>query len=383
MIRLALTTVLISGLASLSCNSSPGTTPDPPPCDGPNPDPQCDVGCEDDADCDGRFSCGDDKTCDADCTAHGGQCGSQVCDLSGSCIDEPDLTNGCASVDLQLTPVKPTVIMLVDRSGSMTADFGGVDRWAAVKDALTDPTNGVAAQLENAVSFGATLYNSTGGNAGGECPILRSEPPSLQNAAAIRTLFDGNQPDQDTPTAESIDAVAASFPPSDDPRIIVLATDGDPDNCVDADAHDQSSQTLSETAVQNAFGQGIETAVLSVGDETSEAHLQRLANAGRGMDLGNGNAPFYVANNSQDLVDAFGEIIAGVRGCQIKVEGNIDASFGPRGTVILNGTILEFDVDWRLIDDETIELIGAACDELLASDQVSIKATFPCPVDPE
>ncbi len=379
-LKLSLTTIFGVALAALSCNSSHGKTPDPPPCTGPNPDPQCSVECTNDSDCTGRFNCGPEKTCTADCTAHGGQCSGQVCDLDGSCVDEPDLSGGCARADIQLTPVKPTVIMLVDRSGSMTANFGGVDRWNAVKNALTDPVNGVAAQLESAVSFGATLYNSEGGNAGGTCPILRSEPPKRNNASAIRALFDANLPDQDTPTAESIDAVAASFPPSDDPRIIVLATDGDPDNCIDSDAHDQSSQILSENAVVRAFTSGIETAVLSVGDQTSVNHLQRLANAGRGQDLANGNAPFYVANNSQELIDAFTQIIAGVRGCQVKMDGSIDANLEADGTVILNGTILEFNVDWRVIDSKTIELIGAACDELLASDQVNVKAQFPCPV---
>lgn len=380
MFRLVFAPILAASLIA-GCGSSSNVPP--PPCEGPNPAPECSEECIDDPDCDGRFHCGLEGTCTADCSAHEGQCGSQVCDLDGRCVDPPNIEQGCGLIDLELTPVIPTVTMLVDRSGSMTEDFGGVDRWEAVKEALTDPVDGVAAQLESQVVFGATLYNSTGGSAGGPCPILHTEAPALDNAQAIRALFDAHDPDQDTPTAESIAAVAASFPASDNPRIIVLATDGDPDNCADSDAHDQTSQTMSENAVVDAFGNGIETHVLSVGDQTSQSHLQRLANAGRGQPLDTGNAPFYVANNSQELVDAFGEIIRGVRGCQVKIEGEIDPSLAPAGTVILNGTQLEHGTDWELIDDETVELVGDACDALLDADRVDVKATFPCPIDVE
>lgn len=365
-------------LGAAGCNSS-GTKPGP--CEGANPAPECSAECTTDPDCPDRFFCDVDKTCSADCTVGGGECGSgQACDFDGHCVTEPPLDEGCGRIDVALTPVIPTVVMLVDRSGSMDQGFGNTDRWNAVKEALTDPTNGVAAQLEDQVVFGATLYNSEGGNAGGTCPILHSEAPALQNADNIRTLFDSFGPDQDTPTAESVAAVAADFPDADGPRIIVLATDGDPDNCMDPDAHDQTSQTMSENAVADAYANGIETRVLSVGDQTTASHLQRLANAGSGEDLDTGNATYYVANDPQELVDAFGGIVNGVRGCQVDIEGPVDPDLAPGGVVILNGTILEYDKDWHLIDGDTVELIGAACDALLGAKHVDIKASFPCPV---
>lgn len=378
MLRLLTVPFLSTAFLLASC----GSETVPPPCAGPDPAPECSVECSDDPDCPDRFYCGGDGTCTADCSAYDGQCGGgQVCDLDGRCVEAPDLDSGCGRIDLALTPVEPTVVLLVDRSGSMTEDFGGVDRWNAVKDALTDPNDGVVAKLDSQVTFGATLYNSEGGNAGGTCPILHSEPPGRDTSDAIRDLFEAHDPDRDTPTAESVEAVAASFPASDDPRIIVLATDGNPDNCNDPDAHDEGSQQMSETAVENAYADGIETHVLSVGNQATASHLQRLANAGRGQDLDNGNAPFYVANDSQELVDAFGEIVRGVRGCRVEIEGPVDPDLAPGGFVIFNGTELEHGVDWQLVDDRTIELIGGACDALLDADRVEIKATFPCPVD--
>jgi hypothetical protein len=359
-----------------------GSDPVPAPCAGADPAPECELECVDDPDCPDRFHCGPGGTCTAECSAYDGQCGSgQICDLDGRCDTEPDIENGCGSLDVALTPVEPTVILLVDRSGSMTEGFGGSDRWNAVKEALTDPADGVVAQLESQVTFGATLYNSEGGDAGGTCPILHSEPPARGTAAGIRALFEAHDPDRDTPTAESVAAVAASFPASDDPRIIVLATDGNPDNCDDPDAHDQGSQTGSETAVESAYAGGIETHVLSVGSDATASHLQRVANAGRGLPLDSGNAPFYVANDSQELVDAFGEIVRGVRGCQLAIDGLIDPDLAPGGIVIFNGTELKFGTEWRLLDDQTIELIGAACDALLEADQIAVKAVFPCPIE--
>src|SRR5688572_14958809 len=45
----------------------------------------------------------------------------------------PDsFTSGCGEVTVVVTPTTPTLVLLVDQSGSMTEDFGGMGRWDAL-----------------------------------------------------------------------------------------------------------------------------------------------------------------------------------------------------------------------------------------------------------
>ena len=68
-----------------------------------------------------------------------------------------------------------------------------------------------------------------------------------------------------------MEAVLSDFPPGEpdgapSPRILVLVTDGEPDTCADPDSHGQPARDRSESAVQDAFDDDIQTFVLSVGD---------------------------------------------------------------------------------------------------------------------
>ena len=45
-------------------------------------------------------------------------------------------TETCADADVKFEAQTPTVLLLIDQSGSMTENFGGTDRWDAVYDAL-------------------------------------------------------------------------------------------------------------------------------------------------------------------------------------------------------------------------------------------------------
>ena len=62
----------------------------------------------------------------------------------------------------------------------------------AMVSALVDPTAGVVAQLQSEVIFGASLYTSAGGNAGGTCPVLTTVNPAMDNYTAIDGLMRGD-----------------------------------------------------------------------------------------------------------------------------------------------------------------------------------------------
>ncbi len=384
MIRNAMWTLALAvGLAGCGSNKLAAG-----PCEGANPAPECGASCSDTEPCADGFYCDDSGQCTADCVAGGGQCASGYhCDEQGQCVADPGDgglidSEGCGTINVTLHPVIPTVLILIDRSGSMADAFGGQTRWSAMVSALVDPTNGVIAKLEDEVVFGAALYNSNGGNAGGTCPILIKEPPGDNDYARISTMLNDNGPTGDTPTAESIDGVVGDFPTPDpenpEPQILVLATDGDPDNCVDPDAHDDTSKAMSVTAVQAAYTAGIKTFALGIDNDISPGHLQKLANAGVGVDPDTGTEPYYLATSPQALTDAFNDIITGARTCDFTIDGTVDLDQADQGTVVLNGGNLIYGTDWELSDADTLTLLGDACTTFLDDPDVTLFAEFPC-----
>lgn len=345
------------------------------PCDF---DPHCGERCVEDDECGPDLYCGSDYRCRADCTAGGGECAAGWECVHGRCVED------CPSVVVDLTPVVPTVVLLIDQSGSMDESFGGMTRWEAVEQALCDPTDGILPALESEVRFGATLYTSHGGNLEGEaCPLLESIPPGLDQADEIAGLLRDNGPDGDTPTGESITAVVAALAaapdPLDGPRIIVLATDGEPDTC--AVPNPQEGQEESVAAAQAAYAAGVRIFILSVGSDVGEDHLQDMANAGSGLPVGGPTeAPYYVANDPAELAAAFRTIIGGVRSCTLTLDGEVAPADRPLGDVRLDGTPVPYDEEngWTMPDGHTLELRGTACAQYLGAGAPTLTAEWPC-----
>lgn len=293
---------------------------------------------------------------------------------------DPDaLTSGCGEVTVTLEPVIPTIVLLIDQSGSMTADFGGQDRWAAVYETLMNPDDGVVAQLESQVRFGVTLYTSEDGNDGPKCPILTSVEAALDNRAAIDMEYGPANPNDETPTGESLQAVATSLSALDfeGPKAIVLATDGEPDTCETPNPQEGQPEALA--AAEFAFGEGISTFIISVGDEVGADHLQQMANVGVGKDADDPMpAPYYEALDAGQLVDAFNEIIGTFISCELSIDGEVDLEQACEGTVKLDGEELECGVDWEVPEETTLILLGQACETLKDGASHTVDASWPC-----
>jgi hypothetical protein len=287
--------------------------------------------------------------------------------------------DGCAEINVAVEPVTPTIVLLVDQSGSMTGDFAGQPRWDAVYETLMDPNAGVVQSLESTVRFGLALYTSMDGDAGGMCPLLTEVGPALDNHAAIDAVYAPEVPIDETPTGESLAEVANGLDvfPEEGPKAIVLATDGEPDTC--AVPNPQQGQAEALAAAQFAFVQGIETYIISVGDDVSAQHLQEMANAGVGLDpQGQELAPYYQALDAGDLITAFEDIIGGFISCSFELEGIVDLLKTCEGTVWLDDVELECGVDWELSDPSTLVLLGEACETLRDGNPHSVEATWPC-----
>jgi hypothetical protein len=339
----------------------------------------------------------------------------------------------CASALVTTNKNMPSIVFVIDGSGSMCEPFGSSTRWTALRSALLDPMKGLIYRLQSSVSFGATLYDGTidlllalsaGGTTGsgcdvqyatmkstGDCPeLVEVMPPKLSNAMAIDTAYPATQLGGSTPTDKAMqhvmDALIASRQQqgpdekAQSPVYVILATDGAPnDICVNGAGGDGSVQRQGViTAVDQGAAAGIKTWVISMAgsDTMLQMHLDEVAKHG---DPANTMAHTFSPTNPDDLIMTLANLLGGAIGCNIALSGKVTVGQECMGTVLQNGKALPccqqaagggaWTCDkasvatpsgWHLTDDHSIELVGDACTNFLIGSGDILNASFPCSV---
>jgi hypothetical protein len=313
---------------------------------------------------------------------------------AGTAGDDPI----CADVNVTMSRSPINLILVVDRSETMALErFGNVWRWDAVRTALFDENTGLVKQYQESVRFGYEGFTGFPGTTG-NCPDLMEVSCDLNNYSNILFAFDDSHPADiiatgqvgQTPTGESLQQILNNLEPllqtGPDQKVVpyylLIATDGQPDTCADPNTDGSPAATqLVVDQVARAFQLGVKTFILSVGSDTSDAHLQDVANAGVG-NTGGGTAPFWKPGDSQGLSDALSAIIGGALSCKAELTGTIadKTKACQLGKVTLNGNPITCnDQDgWRVVDDTHIELVGNACTQLKSSPAVVLSGSFPC-----
>jgi hypothetical protein len=413
----------------IACSSLPPTKSDELPGESCTTDAQC---------TDGRYCA--NKKCQQDCTPSGPSCGSgQECSANGRCVASSGVggTNGtggtstatggmgsipfvpvdagtddamadadaCAQTSVEHTTEVPNVLLLIDRSGSMAENLeAGVSRWRSLRTSLLEPTTGLVPSVDDLVNLGLALYTGPDrGSIGLEstadqldpdyvetdvCPYLVQVPIAANNGAAIeaRYLPQDIRPRSlgQTPTGESLEAALPALTGLDATlypgrKVIVLATDGEPDLCANGD-DEEGGRERSVAAVQAAFSAGVTTFVISVGNQVGENHLRQLANLGQGFPADDPMDRFYRAADTASLAQAFDDIVNGVRSCIFTLDGMVTGD-GHDGTVIIDGvSVVQNDPNgWRLNGPSEVELLGTSCD-LVKMGNHEIDVSFPCGV---
>jgi hypothetical protein len=220
------------------------------------------------------------------------------------------------------------------------------------------------------------------------CPVLIDVPIALGNHQAMLDEFKCSDIADDTPTGESLLAAAMRLKDFKDPgpKVIVLATDGEPDSCEcpDYGGHvpdkckvaglpDMVKAEVVKTAEQ-IHADDITIHVINVstpGEAKLQQHLTDVADAGGGN--------VYPGFSPGALSTAFEDIINGVRSCKIDLQGEIAKGKESTGTVTLDGEVLELDDPdgWQVNTASQIELLGTACD-LIKSGDHALAIKFPC-----
>lgn len=331
-------------------------------------------------------------------------------------LDAPTLVGGgggggaggavpCMTGMLTMTRADPTVMFVIDRSGSMQDHLGKTNgqesRWAILTNALSttlppvDQTMGIGALLYPA----ATLH---GGGLSCTVPIVPDLMPATGHVAALIDVMQSSTPGGGTPTADAIDLAAVSLTSvhaATTARALVLATDGGPNCNDDLDAStctcvvaakgcNQSRMCLDDTRtvsrIAHYHDQGLPTYVIGIqdpGDTQFTDVLNAMADAGGRPNVG-GAQDYYVASSGAELSAALTAIRDQVGLCTYLLTSVPDS--GGSMTVRLGDAVIPFDPTgmngwmWGNKDNGEVVLVGAACETATAMASVTLVADVQC-----
>lgn len=292
----------------------------------------------------------------------------------------------CLDGDFTLTSSVPEVMLVLDRSGSMSSSFGNGTRWSTLVSALevTLPS------INETMALGLTLFPASGSAAECRAPVAPEFSPATQQVSALLSSVRTTTLVGGTPTAEALDVAAAGFT-STKPRAMVLATDGLPNcnaslNPTSCACPSGTTCTTSQRCIDDArtlerlsahASDGIPTWVIGIGgDVTGTTLLDAMAVAG-------GGAPHYVsALNASELQNAFASIRDELNSCVFTSPSAPDAN--GTITVMLDGVFVPQDASgtngWTWTSQQRGELVlrGAWCSKAIAATNPVVRVSVTC-----
>jgi len=303
----------------------------------------------------------------------------------------------CVTGTLELQPAVPTVMFVIDRSGSMADMLDGRSGRPRRWDVLASSLRATLPQHDADLAVGAVLFPGTG--AGDGCQVSASADlvPKTGNAGALLDLF-ARQPLGGTPTFAAVNLAAsqlAGLRAAGGSRALVLTTDGAPNCnpsldvatctctapslgfpavCLGAENCLDDARTIA--AVAGAFtGQHLPTYVVGLGTDTNQfrSTLDNLALAGGVPRLGPGHN-YYSAASEQELTDALTRITEQLTRCTYLT----NTALGPSDVMTLlvdGGVVLPGSDGWEWTDQANgeLRLLGSTCVRAVSGEQVSAR----------
>ncbi|MFT3710346.1 MAG: vWA domain-containing protein [Archangium sp.] len=294
---------------------------------------------------------------------------------------------GCVDRPVPMTPAVPTVMFVIDRSGSMLQDLDGNEdagmgrsRWEVLDRSLS----AVLPPLDQQVAMGLLMFPQA--NTSCEVSATVDLSPALGNAAGLQSRMRASDVVGGTPTSVAVGVASQhllSLTTATSARALVLATDGAP-NCnfaLDVDTCTCTSAPLSSpncdgvtlclddlrtvASLQRAFQNNVPTYVIGLGSGLNQfrSTLDRMAVAGGVPRMGAGDR-YYSASNQAELDDAFTRITAQLTKCTYLVTG---LGINEPLTVRVDGQIIpEGPTGWDWSDRARGELVlhGMTCDRV-------------------
>ena len=294
---------------------------------------------------------------------------------------------GCAQQSVPISALPPDILIVQDRSQSMTDDSndkpcsggtcGANSKWSQVTTAIT-----AVATASSSVNWGLFYF----GNGATLCGVNTTPavPISANGAAQIVSSLSANLPGGATPTAATINNAVAYMKTLNDqnPKYLLLATDGEP-NCVNGDSSITDSAGAT-TAIANAKSAGFPTFVVGIGNVASATTaLNAMANAGGEPQAG--ATAYYAVADTAGLEAALTQIVGMVASCTISLENT------PQGdwTIAIwvtdsSGKTIQLPSSasdgWAYNDTSrsTITLLGPTCDKLKNGTYSNLQFVYTC-----
>ena len=359
--------------------------PTAPPADATSGDPTSGAGGDPCFDPEGApLPCGDDAD-----DAPPADDDQGTIDVEDDGAPSPDATGAVCRTDEFTAAASARVLLVVDRSASMLEEAPGFvgSKWTAASSALS-----LVAQRLATHELGLLLFPGPGVDQDvcgvGELAV----PVGAAHDGEIVQVLDETEPAGGTPVTATLARArdVLSVVAADRPKIVVLATDGAPNcdasldvatctcvvagcqdarNCLDDDGSTAAARALNDEGVP-VFVVGLP------GSEQFADVLDGLAEAG-GTALA-GARRHYAADSAAALSAAVEEA-AGRASCRFDMDGPVTTVT----TVTVAGQDVARDVQrtdgWDLVDADTIELFGAACDSAVDGATVRVDGCFTPP----
>jgi hypothetical protein len=348
----------------------------------------------------------------------------------------------CQTGGADFVPKVPTVILLVDRSGTMFLNQG--NPWGTLRDGVLP----VVKSLNDQVRFGFMAITGESGM----CPLLDQVAPAEKNYDAVQATYMGLKAPTKGESPGMLGLQRAYEVLSKDPtpgdKYVLFVTDGEQDYCGDGNALCPTDSVVYWLQKLNALK--VNTMIFGLpssnGDQASYAAiLQAFANAGAGQPVapavpanqtvkdihdqcfygGDINAKGWQAefataakvddaatagidesqtlgnyattggtakvfkpdpNDQTALAKQFEQVLAGVKSCTFDIGGNIKVvqRLLSLAHVYIEGTEVPLDATkmngWHMPTPTQIELVGTACEQWRMPASNEIAWDFPCEI---
>jgi hypothetical protein len=287
--------------------------------------------------------------------------------------------NQTFSITTSLVP--PNVFLLVDRSGSMSDDFGGAangTKWDAAQTALNALLTGSAGKA----SWGLSLFPpnpsaDTCGKAAIDVPLTMGDESTILTKINGLTNNMLSNPRGSTPTADALKTVrdSANLAASDRNNYVVLVTDGIPACNNPADVGPVIDDLYNRAPAVKTF-------VVGIGSDTASnpTLLNQWAEKGHTARPAPATSEYYQANDAAGLMTAFDAIIGAAGSCTYKlmtppadptlVVGQLD------GMALASDPVNGFTYD---MNSNSVIFHGTACDKITSGAVKNVNVEYGCP----
>jgi hypothetical protein len=315
-----------------------------------------------------------------------------MCEVGKFCASNTPDPDNCGTLELKgdvtTTEMPGNVLMVFDRSGSMTMDWNGMMRWQAAGGAMI----AALTPLQDKLTIGAVFYPNNGLLSCLVDPITNADQidfmPGPMALAKMQAAAPSGAPTPlysallgQTPTMEGIQVADTAIAGATltGTLAVIIVTDGEP-NCM-------WNQATAIGLVSGWLAKGIKTHVLGIpgaGGGNGPALLNAIATAGGTMNFIEPSDPAALAMKIKDIVEQ--TVSKGIDSCTI----NFDPVAMTPEKLALAVTIMGVESAvpheypggekaWTVTPDgKTVELLGNTCAAAKNGTYSSLRFVFGC-----